>query len=516
MIRSLIVAGLLALGLNWPALAAPTKASDCAAPKVLTPSGQCQEAPTVSIRPPDQKLWTEVTGDDGQTYDVAILHPPGASIPLILLDDPTTGMVMQYGGSSMPSGSLPVAAAPVKPGSFTPVPISLPPSTGPPVVASTEPRTVSSPTSSVSSKPPPPALTGSLPPTSSSIFPAVQCLSTGAYSVANGQVIGPDGKAWNGQGINIYSMELTKFGAQAVMDKYPGMKLIRINTFDLDADTPEAMAGNIQKFRAAGVAVELEDHNYPTILTGGDLAKAADWYGKMAAAFKNDPGVIFGTPNEPSTGGSIGDIQTEINTIYQAIRGAGNNSLIMIDGYGGYTFQGFDPNFLADKKNVAIDHHFYAWEGTDAGALLAKVDAYSAFQSADGMVPVLIGEYGPAAGNGIDQGGAQVVDTVMQSGLGSTAWAWRTYNPGDPGPGDLTTNGGSLTSYGQTIASHVAAPSDPALTTPLSQVAGTCDVQKVAQDILAQPPPAGAPSPSDFTVTPPVALTKFAQGSNPQ
>ena len=81
-------------------------------------------------------------------------------------------------------------------------------------------------------------------------------------------------------------------------------------------------------------------------------------------------------------------------------------------------------------------------------------------RSANGAIPVIIGEYGPAPGNGISPGASQAITAVEASGLGSAAWAWETGNP-SPYPGDLVNppwTGGpsSLTSYGQTLAQFIA------------------------------------------------------------
>jgi hypothetical protein len=75
--------------------------------------------------------------------------------------------------------------------------------------------------------------------------------------------------------------------------------------------------------------------------------------------------------------------------------------------------------------NVAWDLHYYSWlsnGSTDLGAnqsaLANEVAGTHAITSANGTIPVIIGEYGPAAGNGVDPGGSQAVAAVESSGLG--------------------------------------------------------------------------------------------------
>ena len=75
--------------------------------------------------------------------------------------------------------------------------------------------------------------------------------------------------------------------------------------------------------------------------------------------------------------------------------------------------------------------------------------------SADGVMPVIIGEYGDSTtGEDIDANGDQVVQVVDSSGYGSMAWNWNSCCTGDKltnGPGS------SLTSpYGQLVAQFIS------------------------------------------------------------
>ncbi len=75
--------------------------------------------------------------------------------------------------------------------------------------------------------------------------------------------------------------------------------------------------------------------------------------------------------------------------------------------------------------------HYYGWisgystsQSTVANTLSNIVSDAQKLTSADGTVPVLIGGYGNGTtGVAIDANGAQVVAAVLQSGLGSAAWA---------------------------------------------------------------------------------------------
>jgi hypothetical protein len=78
-------------------------------------------------------------------------------------------------------------------------------------------------------------------------------------------------------------------------------------------------------------------------------------------------------------------------------------------------------------------------------------------KSADGTMPVIIGEYGPSSSGlaGYDANGLQVVQAVDESGYGTMAWAWNA------GTDTLTTNGNALTDFGQMVAQHIAAVPAP-------------------------------------------------------
>jgi hypothetical protein len=82
------------------------------------------------------------------------------------------------------------------------------------------------------------------------------------------------------------------------------------------------------------------------------------------------------------------------------------------------------------------------------------ITAAQTIRSADGLVPVIVGEYGNSTtGDQIDSNGDVVVQAVQQSGYGSVAWAWHAADT----IGDMLVDGnGHLTSYGQEVASFIA------------------------------------------------------------
>jgi hypothetical protein len=288
------------------------------------------------------------------------------------------------------------------------------------------------------------------------------------FSVSGTQIIDPNGQPFIARGINIYAGsggaappsraddQLLTWGASAVTATFPGINFVRVNIFDFNADSASALQSVVQQLTSQGVVVELEDHNYPNVATGSDLTTACQWYASVASAFKDNPYVWFGTQNEPNPGS--GDVHAEVNAVYQAIRGTGNNNIIMVN------FD--DPTGLISPgmSNVVWDQHFYNNNpnSSNYSDVVASLNRQVSADEAVANIPVVIGEYGPASGSygaQDDPNGDLATQAVEASGLGSAAWAWTSGDPsfplllnsamGDPSQG--------LSSYGQTVEQFIAA-----------------------------------------------------------
>ena len=285
-----------------------------------------------------------------------------------------------------------------------------------------------------------------------------------SLTVSAGQIL-DNGQPFIAEGINIFADALMNVGAATVTNTFPGLNFVRVNVFDMAADTAAMLKPYVDALTSQGVVVELEDHNSHTVLTGSALNSAVVRYTDWATAFEGNPNVVFGTQNEPV--GSSSSIDGEISAIYNAIRATGNNNLVLMDPYAGNSTSGLAASNFTSMINVAWDVHYYSelsGFSTDLGAnesaLSSEVAGAQGIRSANGAIPVIIGEYGPAAGDDIQPGASQAITAVEASGLGSAAWAWETGNP-SPYPGDLVNppwTGGpsSLTSYGQTVAQFIA------------------------------------------------------------
>jgi hypothetical protein len=294
---------------------------------------------------------------------------------------------------------------------------------------------------------------------------------TGAFSVAGGQIIAPNGQPFVARGIDIS----TSNTGPDVLAMFPGINFVRLPT-----GRPYPSASDLQPLvtmlTGAGVVVELEDHPWPEVApyAGPDLDEETTWYASLASAYASNPYVWFGSMNEPQTayGAAEAAISTQEAAIYGAIRGAGSGTIVMMELMGGGNPGtigagfGMTPATYASMTNIVWDLHFYAWVAGDSSdpatvsaALIGSasagqgVAAAQTIPSADGTVPVRIGEYGNSTdGQNIDADWVPVIDAVTGSGYGSAAWAW------DPGVADVLVSHGSLTAYGQMIAQYIATP----------------------------------------------------------
>jgi hypothetical protein len=291
-------------------------------------------------------------------------------------------------------------------------------------------------------------------------------------TAGNGQIYGPNGQPVVFNGVAVDEQELPQ-AVGTLAQSLPGTNIVRLAVFDLNKDTAAYLMPYVLQLNAQGITVEIEDHNYPDVLTGPALQQAAQWYQSLAAAFIGDPYVIFGTQNEPS--GSPGDVQTMITTIYNAIRSTGNNTLTLITAAGGTSLAGFSESTFANMSNVAFDLHLYNWLANYSSSLAANqstlasmVAQTQAFADQGGAIPVIIGEYGNATdGSNVDPGGQQVVqavDNAVQTGQVKGAIAWEWHNPYTAAADSVmmaSTGGATDGQYGQSVAGSIASNSSP-------------------------------------------------------
>jgi hypothetical protein len=300
---------------------------------------------------------------------------------------------------------------------------------------------------------------------------------TGQFHIVNGQIIDPAGHNFIARGIDLGSDQLgvvsqSSSGAP-LTSMFHGINFVRV------ASGHEAAANFttfVQQVTAHGVVVEIEDHPWPLAhpYTGSALANETAWYASLASTFKTNPYVWFGTMNEPQSdyGSAESAISDQEVAIYNAIRNTGSNTVIMMSLLGGGNpgtigdGYGMTTSAYGTMTKIVWDLHHYGWMSgysqslaTEKAGLIGSpqsgsgITAAQTIRSADGLVPVIIGEYGNSTtGDQIDPNGDVVVQAVQQSGYGSVAWAWHAADT----IGDMLVDGnGNLTPYGQEVASFI-------------------------------------------------------------
>jgi hypothetical protein len=353
---------------------------------------------------------------------------------------------------------------------------------------------------------------------------------TGAFHVSGGQIIGPDGAPFIARGINV--LEGQQPSLSQLQSAFPGTNFVRFAIYDYPS--PSAISSFVNQLTAAGIVVELEDHNnnagnagggQGVIFAGAALTTELAWYSAVAAAFKANPYVWFGTDNEPSEIPSAAALSTWQQQTYNAIRSAGNTSPIMVEmncdtsGCGA----GYTPSAYAGMTNIIWDMHYYNWlsgyssDQTAISNLISRNGQSSQrITSADGTVPVLIGEYGNStSGTSIDPGAVEAVAAVISSGTagqyGSAAWMWDTGGPGD---GLINPDGTPSSPYGQQVELYintsVVSPSACQEAQQAAQVLAQVNQGVPATATLAT---AAAPTGADQTATPAQAAAPAAAGA---
>lgn len=321
--------------------------------------------------------------------------------------------------------------------------------------------------------------------------------STGGFHVSGGQIIGPDGMPWIARGINAYDSLIGEGAAMTGM--FPGLNFVRVGIHSYQ--TPGVYQAFVTQMTNRGVVLEFENHpdgggGQDSGPPGGIGAESA-WYAAMAKAYSSNPYVWFGTFNEPK---GISSLSSWQRATYDAIRGTGNNNIILV--YSTGELGVLQPSVYASMHNIVWDVHYYGGGGggnTDQ-ALADSIAGSQSIQSADGLVPALIGEYGNSMdGTNIDSNGVAAVESVINRGgsrkNGSGAWAWK---PG--GNADHLQDGGALTSpYGEQVALYIG--TDVVPPTPCQQAA---TAQNTLTQITAQvtaESPAVEPTQAEATPT---------------
>jgi hypothetical protein len=333
--------------------------------------------------------------------------------------------------------------------------------------------------------------------------PGTNPTPAGFFKVSGAKILRPDGSVLAAGGFNLNQDQMDTVSAKTGT-MFPGTRILRIA--NRAYSDPSTYAAFIQWATAQQTLMIFEDHTGISAppLTGSQLAAEVKWYAAMAAAYKANPYVAFGTFNEPGNGNNLAGIATQEKAIYDAIRGAGSFALVFMEepsggnpGLVGSQATGYDgkgpmtPALYATMYNICWDLHYYGWvtnfstdiptikaglQGSVGGA--SGVAGAQSITSLDGLVPVVIGEFGNSTtGGAVDANGTQVCQVVGASGMSYCAWA---FNPDEQGD-QMVTDAGQITPYGQLIAGLISATA-------------------AANPIGVTPPPPPPPPPTGVTV----------------
>jgi mannan endo-1,4-beta-mannosidase len=302
-------------------------------------------------------------------------------------------------------------------------------------------------------------------------LPTAALAATGQFYAANGRIIDPSGNVFMARGINVGDPSI----ASQVLQLFPGTNFIRF------ADGDHQPASFYQPFidvmSANHVVVEIEDHPWPlaNAYSGAQLTDETNWYASLAATYKNNPYVWFGSMNEPQGG----DITGQQVATYQAIRNQNANNMILFEAGVGAGNPGqtgpaaLDASSYSGMHNIVWDMHFYGWvngEVPDQSSLDGKllgaagtgtgIRSLQEIASGDGAIPIINAEFGNSTdGNSIDANGDQVIYAVTNWAIangytsGFAAWHWHAADT----EGDLLQKNGVRTHYGDQIAQAIAA-----------------------------------------------------------
>lgn len=320
----------------------------------------------------------------------------------------------------------------------------------------------------------------------------VGAAASGGFHVAGGQIIGPDGQAWVSRGVNLYGpMAASTNNGSLISQTFPGVNFIRYIVRTLDA--PSSYDAFVNNETAKGIVVEFEHHpdgggGQDTAPPEGVAAESA-WYSSMASHFGANPYVWFGTFNEPGVG-APGQLSAWHQATYSAIRSTGNNNPILIEPGGSRPWNLVDalvPSVYAGMTNIVMDPHVYGYQNdyssdptSIANNITGMIAAAQTIKTADGTIPVIIGESGPSTtGSGLDPNGDATVQGLITiaSGGSMSGLAQFTWYPGFESPNNMTDPAGNLTiPYGQEAALYI----NTSITPPTK-----CQLDASAQQAIA-------------------------------
>lgn len=226
----------------------------------------------------------------------------------------------------------------------------------------------------------------------------------------------------------------------------------------------------VRAYNAAGIYVLLDLHwGAPgtTKATGQEKMADADhspafWSG-VAAHFKNWPGVLFDTFNEPQLiswscwlNGSNCGLSYSVagqQQLVNAIRSTGAQNVTMVEGtQWSEDLTGVNANWPSDPThNLMVQAHVY-----NTGYCVTTSCWSSQFAPVASVHPLFVGEFGQTGTTSTTNDDALYAWMITQQGVsGWTAWTYNNWN--SPGQAMLASDNSTLTSWGVWVVNHLTA-----------------------------------------------------------
>lgn len=342
------------------------------------------------------------------------------------------------------------------------------------------------------------------------------------FHIAGGKIIDPTGKVFRKVGVNIYWLGNTPaqlcgdVACTKLLTDFPGINAVRIV-----CESGYTLAGlepYVTRMTNLGIVVTICDFNIgpgKAPAAGATLAAQVAWYKLIAQTYANNPYVWPESQNEMYGDGAT--MAANHKALYDAVRSVAPTKIIALGFPGGgnpgtvgtsgqVNGSTMTPAVYAAMTGIVFDLHIYAWivkraVGTDSTdiptiqnvirgsvASATGIRAAKTLRSADGLVPVYIGEFGNSTtGSAPDANGVQLVEAVATMPVGdadeTAGWlifAAGTTNVGVPFFNALTDGNSNLTSpYGlqgqrlikaASAGAIVAPPPPPAFTESVNNV----------------------------------------------
>jgi hypothetical protein len=288
--------------------------------------------------------------------------------------------------------------------------------------------------------------------------------SGGSFTVNGSTIVDPNGSVFVAKGVNVSGSNWvwsrpTVPDVGSIVDCWR-FNLVRVNSFLFTGEQPwpqndvnNDLDTIVRTFTERGVVVVLEAHDrIGGYYRGDDLSRLVQWFTDLASRYRDNPYVWFDVMNEPGGLYSI-DSEQWVNMhgqVIQAIRAAGANNIIIVEGANGGQDAGDTGSGVVNENSSAIlqyaddllnfngqsfdnivfsIHPYDQWNGGDA----RMADFFDRVLTRD--LALIIGEYGVQTNANTQSAAQSLFSTAPSRSIGRIVWHWDGSDAND-----LTTN----------------------------------------------------------------------------